>query len=101
MAAIRETSKTNMNNACKHRLWGLSAAVLTFLIPRAASAQTTTFGYTGTETTFTLGPGSYDITAYGALGGGSSVGLGEAGGLGAEMQAQFYFVSRSFQKETN
>jgi hypothetical protein len=35
----------------------------------AGSAQTGDYLYSGTEQTITLGPGSYDITAYGAQGG--------------------------------
>jgi hypothetical protein len=73
----------------------LTAALLTLLIPRTASAQTTIFNYTGTETTFTLGPGIYNITAYGAQGGsGSARVLGvNQGGLGAEMEGQFRFTA--------
>ncbi len=46
--------------------------------------------FTGAETTITLNPGLYDITAYGAQGG-HAYGNGNAGGLGAEMAGQFYF----------
>jgi len=60
--------------------------LLTILIPRVESAQINIFSYTGTETTFTLGPGTYDITAYGAQGGD---GLYGGGGYGAEMEARF------------
>jgi hypothetical protein len=56
----------------------------------ASSAQTDQFLYTGSETTITLNPGTYDITAYGAQGGGGSDGV--LGGLGAEMDSQFNFT---------
>src|ERR1017187_5368374 len=54
----------------------------------AGSAQS--YLFIGAETTITLNPGIYDITAYGAQGG-HAYGNGNAGGLGAEMAAQFYF----------
>jgi hypothetical protein len=56
----------------------------------ASSAQTYQFLYTGSETTINLNPGTYDITAYGAQGGGGSDGV--LGGLGAEMDSQFDFT---------
>jgi hypothetical protein len=56
----------------------------------AGSAQTYQFLYTGSETTINLNPGTYDITAYGAQGGGGSDGV--LGGLGAEMDSQFDFT---------
>jgi hypothetical protein len=73
----------------------LTAALLTLLMPRTASAQTTIFDYTGTETTFTLGPGTYDITAYGAQGGQFNNNYYYSGGgsLGAEMKARFSFAT--------
>ncbi len=52
------------------------------------SAQTDQYLYTGSETTITLDPGIYDITAYGAQGSGTYDG---GGGLGAEMEAEFSF----------
>jgi hypothetical protein len=48
--------------------------------------------HTGSETTISLGPGTYNITAYGAAGGYSTI-IGNSGGLGAEMGAQFNFTS--------
>jgi hypothetical protein len=51
-------------------------------------AQTGTYLFTGSEMTITLNPGTYAITAYGAQGGWT---YGGAGGLGAEMSAQFSF----------
>ena len=54
----------------------------------ASSAQTGIYLYTGSESTITLNPGLYDITAYGAQGGGSSY-FGSVGGLGAEMRGDF------------
>ncbi len=55
----------------------------------AAYAQTTEYLYTGSETNVTLNPGTFIITAYGALGGG--VVNARFGGLGAEMSAEFNF----------
>ena len=51
----------------------------------AGSAQTGIYLYTGSETPITLNPGTYNITAYGAQGGGGF------GGLGAEMSGEFSF----------
>jgi hypothetical protein len=56
----------------------------------ASHAQTGDYQYSGSERTITLNSGTYDITAYGAQGG-NAYGNGNAGGLGAEMAAQFYF----------
>ena len=57
----------------------------------AGYAQTGTYLFTGSETTLTLNPGTYDITTYGAQGAAASqVGWG-IGGLGAEMSARFSF----------
>src|ERR1700690_2070356 len=67
----------------------LTTALITFFIPPTAPAQTTIFNYTGTETTITLNPGTYDITVYGAQGGNGF--YGAAGGLGAKMNAEFSF----------
>jgi hypothetical protein len=54
----------------------------------AGYAQTGTYLFTGSETTITLNPGTYTITAYGAQGGSSYIG---PGGLGAQMSAEFSF----------
>ena len=56
----------------------------------AGVAQTNIYLFSGSETNITLGPGIYDITAYGAQGGGNTL-FGGSGGLGAEMQGRFYF----------
>lgn len=53
------------------------------------NAQTGDYRYSGSETTITLNPGTYDITAYGAQGGNAV--NGNTGDLGAEMVGQFYF----------
>ncbi|MGD0253266.1 MAG: glycine-rich protein [Verrucomicrobiota bacterium] len=47
--------------------------------------------FTGAETTITLNPGTYDITAFGAQGGSGNVWPFSGGGpgLGAEMEAEF------------
>jgi hypothetical protein len=55
----------------------------------ASSAQTGIYLFTGSETTITLNPGLYNITTYGARGGEGF--YGGAGGLGAEMSAEFSF----------
>ena len=52
----------------------------------AGLGQTNIYLFTGSETSITLNPGAYEITAYGAQGGGG-------GGLGAEMDAQFSFTN--------
>lgn len=72
--------------------WFPIAVVLQFGM-LAASAQI--YLFTGSETTVTLNPGAYDITAYGAQGGtGSAKLLGlNSGGLGAEMEGQFSFTA--------
>jgi hypothetical protein len=56
----------------------------------ACHAQAGDYLYSGSETTITLNPGTYDIAAYGAQGG---FGYTRAGGLGAEMEAQFSFAA--------
>src|SRR5271154_6159669 len=58
----------------------------------AGSAQTGQYLFTGSETTITLDPGIYDIAAYGAQGGSSSIG-GFIGSLGAEMEGEFDFTT--------
>lgn len=58
----------------------------------ASSAQTGRYVYKGYEQTITLGPGIYDINAYGAQGGSDQY-SGEGGGLGAEMEGQFSFTT--------
>jgi len=66
--------------------WLPIAAVLQFGV-LASFAQS--YLFTGSETTITLNPGIYDITAYGAQGGS---GYDSAGGaLGAEMEGEFSF----------
>src|SRR5580704_13624237 len=66
----------------------ICAAIL-LLGTLAGSAQTGTYLYTGSETTITLNPGTYNITAYGAQGGGGVY----SGGLGAEMEGEFDFTA--------
>jgi hypothetical protein len=52
-------------------------------------------GWSGSEETITLSPGLYDITAYGAQGGGAAENTGNvysySGGFGAEMEGEFSF----------
>jgi hypothetical protein len=65
-------------------------AVILVLGVLAGYAQTGIYLYTGSETTITLTPGTYDITAYGAYGGNAN---GYPGGGGAEMEGQFNFAT--------
>ncbi len=68
----------------------ISAAILLFTA-LASPAQTNKYLYSGSNVIVTLNPGKYNITAYGAQGGGSfSFGRG---GLGAEMEGQFSFTT--------
>lgn len=67
----------------------LSPTVITWC-SMGCRAQTGDFLYTGSETTITLQPGLYDITAYGARGGSCN---GYLGGGGAERKAQFNFAT--------
>jgi hypothetical protein len=57
----------------------------------AVSAQTREYQFTGSKKTIILNPGTYDITAYGAQGGHFYYGNIGTGGLGARVEAQFYF----------
>jgi hypothetical protein len=50
----------------------------------AARAAAVTFNYTGADVSYTINPGTYRITVYGAQGGGT---LGSSGGVGAEASA--------------
>jgi Immunoglobulin domain len=68
----------------------LVAAVTLLFGVLACSAQTGAYLFTGSETNITLEPGSYNIIAYGAQGGGSGY---NSGGLGAEMESQFIFTN--------
>jgi len=68
--------------------WLPIAVVLQFGL-LASSAQS--YLFTRAETTITLNPGVYIITAYGAQGGGGKD--AGAGGLGAEMEGAFYFTT--------
>jgi hypothetical protein len=67
-------------------------AVIMVLGVLASSAQTELYLFTGSETTINLNPGTYDIAAYGAQGGGSEY-FGATGGLGTEMEAEFNFTT--------
>jgi hypothetical protein len=59
----------------------------------STSAQTGDYLYSGSEQTITLNPGLYDISAYGAQGGGDNFPGSPyyIGGLGAEMEGEFSF----------
>jgi hypothetical protein len=80
--------------AMSHSLKMVSAFALVLQLGLlAGSAQTNIYFYTGSETNISLPRGTYDITAYGAQGGNAYHGNG-GGGLGAEMEGQFYFTER-------
>jgi len=68
---------------------GVVIAALLHLGSLDASAQSTNYLYSGSQTNVTLNPGTYIITAYGAMGGASHINL--YGGGGAEMSAEFNF----------
>src|SRR5262245_66439299 len=68
--------------------WLPMAVVLQFGM-MAGSAQI--YLFTGSQTSITLNPGTYYITAYGAQGGTTTSGSG--GGLGAEMEGEFNFTT--------
>jgi hypothetical protein len=70
-------------------LCGLAMAVVLQLGMLAGSAQTNRYLFSGSEMNITLNPGTYIITAYGALGGSSY--SGDDLGLGAEMSGEFNF----------
>jgi hypothetical protein len=70
-------------------VFGLCVAVILTFGALSGFAQTNQYVYTGAETNITLDPGTYDITTYGAAGGGGLL----SGGLGAEMEAQFTFTT--------
>jgi hypothetical protein len=57
----------------------------------ACSAQTGDYLFSGIEQTITLNPGTYDITAYGAQGGGGY--YFNSGGPGAEVEGEFDFAT--------
>jgi hypothetical protein len=69
--------------------WLPIAVILQFGV-LASFAQS--YLFTGSETTITLNPGLYSITAYGAQGG-SGYSPGNYGGLGAEMEGEFSFTT--------
>src|ERR1035438_7710922 len=79
----------------KNALCGLAIAVALQMGMLAGSAQTNIYLFSGSKTNITLPPGTYIITAYGAPGavnfGESSRALGDYGGGGAEMSAEFNF----------
>src|ERR1039457_7166715 len=64
-------------------LCGLAIAVALQLGMLAGSAQTNIYLFSGSKTNITLPPGTYIITAYGAMGGGTYNGS-YIGGYGAE-----------------
>jgi hypothetical protein len=64
------------------------------VIAATPSRADTIILYSGSETTTTLGPGTYDITVYGAHGGYSTI-IGNSGGSGAEMEAEFNFAAQT------
>ena len=70
-------------------VWSVPALLLLGLL--AGYAQTGTYLFTGSETTITLNPGTYNITAYGAQGGATGNASWGVGALGAEMSGDFSF----------
>jgi Glycine rich protein/PEP-CTERM motif len=89
---MKTKQKFSISSKC-HSFSTLCMVAVTLLFGvLAGSAQTGRYVYTGAEQTITLGPGLYDITAYGAQGGNDNY-ASEAGGLGAEMEGQFSFTS--------
>src|ERR1039457_5193452 len=72
-------------------LRGLAIAVALQLGMLAGSAQTNIYLFSRSKTNITLPPGTYIITAYGALGGLGNLDYNGIGGLGAEMSAEFNF----------
>jgi Glycine rich protein len=76
------------------RRCGFLGAIVVLCGILSSSAQTGSYMFTGSETTVTLNPGLYDITAYGAQGGTTATNFGSIGigGLGAEMSAKFSFT---------
>jgi|ERR1035441_3366006 hypothetical protein len=70
-------------------VWSVPILLLLGLL--AGYAQTGIYLFTGSETTITLNPGTYGITAYGAQGGAAGKPIWGVGGLGAEMSGRFSF----------
>src|SRR5215831_18651087 len=85
-------SKYKFFNTSQHYPFSTACriAVTLFFASLASYAQVGTYLFTGSESTITLNPGIYNITAYGGQGCGSFTG-GGVGGLGAQMSAEFYF----------
>lgn len=59
--------------------------------PLASLGQSANFVFVGKRIEYTIAPGTYSITAYGAKGGFSTI-LNHEGGLGAEISAVFRFA---------
>jgi len=68
----------------------LFAALIFGILTIRASAQANVYLFTGAKTNVTLSPGTYNITVYGAQGGWNNYDNAQ-GGLGAQMEAKFYF----------
>jgi Glycine rich protein/PEP-CTERM motif len=58
-----------------------------FALASASQAAAVTFDYTGADVSYTINPGTYRITVYGAQGGSVNCAAGCYGGLGAEASA--------------
>jgi hypothetical protein len=68
-----------------HRLAGAALACIgTVALASSAHAKAVTFDYTGADVMYTINPGTYRITVYGAQGGSTQ---GSSGGVGAEASA--------------
>src|SRR5215469_15070501 len=89
---FRMVIKSSKKSRMKIKFHSLGAtcggAVILLFGMLSSSAQTGDYLFSGSELTITLNPGTYDITTFGAQGGSAVFG---AGGLGAEMGAEFSF----------
>lgn len=80
-----------MRNQRIVKSWAPLALLSLACCPLAALGQSTNFVFVGKRIEYTIAPGTYSITAYGAKGGFSTI-LNHEGGLGAEISAVFRFA---------
>ena len=71
MLGVGKESHGKYQLKTKNNILCFLVAVALLLEVLACSAQTGAYLFTGSETNITLGPGTYNIIAYGAQGGGS------------------------------
>jgi hypothetical protein len=88
---MKTNQKVRLSRKCHSSIAICAPVAALFFGSLMVSAQTGDYLYSGTEQTITLGPGTYDIMAYGAQGGIGQ--FGATGGLGAQMGGQFNFSS--------